>query len=145
MNASIFVLETGLSDASPQAVAQILASVTVVLAHAYRIVNAYVVLVYQNCCPVHPKPLADHSDPPVSRPLCKSSTVSSIPGSAIALRYIRTSHQNDAWRTLFEILLFAFAVRTVFSSRTRNDQTSTNFVKLTEKVRFFAYRATVIP
>ncbi|KAF2864170.1 serine palmitoyl CoA transferase subunit LcbA [Piedraia hortae CBS 480.64] len=34
-----------------------------------------------------------------------------IPGSAIVIRYIRSSHQNDPIRTLVELFLFVFAVR----------------------------------
>lgn len=79
-------------------------------------------------------PLPNHVAPFLSRhPACRA--LCSIPGSTILLRYIRNSHQNDPWRTVFELLLFAFAVRTVFSSRTRTDQASKNFVKLSEKVR----------
>lgn len=58
-----------------------------------------------------------------------------IPGSAVLVRYVKVSHQNDPWRTLLELALFAFAVRTVLSSRTRTDRSAKNFVQLTEKVR----------
>lgn len=34
-----------------------------------------------------------------------------IPGSAILIRYIKTSHQNDPVRTIIELFLFIFAVR----------------------------------
>ncbi|CED82979.1 serine palmitoyltransferase [Phaffia rhodozyma] len=57
----------------------------------------------------------------------------SIPGSAIIVRYVKNSHQNDPWRTLLELCLFAFAVRTVLSSRTRTDRSPKNFVELTDK------------
>lgn len=57
-----------------------------------------------------------------------------IPGSEILLRYIKSSHQNDPFRTLLEILLIFFVIRTWRQSRTRGDVgTGKNFVKLTQK------------
>ncbi|KAG0149890.1 hypothetical protein CROQUDRAFT_39250 [Cronartium quercuum f. sp. fusiforme G11] len=57
-----------------------------------------------------------------------------IPGSEIILRYIKSSHQNDPFRTLLELLLVFFVIRTWRQSRTRGDVgTGQNFVKLTEK------------
>ena len=41
-----------------------------------------------------------------------------IPGSAVVVRYIQSSHRNDPGRTLLELLLFIFALWTVFQSRT---------------------------
>ena len=40
-----------------------------------------------------------------------ASSFQKIPGSAIVIRYIKTSHQNDPVRTLIELFLFIFAVR----------------------------------
>ena len=40
-----------------------------------------------------------------------SSSFQKIPGSAIVIRYIKNSHQNDPIRTLVELFLFIFAVR----------------------------------
>ncbi|KAH9812078.1 pyridoxal phosphate-dependent transferase [Melampsora americana] len=57
-----------------------------------------------------------------------------LPGSEILLRYIKSSHQNDPFRTLLEILLIFFVIRTWRQSRTRGDVgTGKNFVKLTQK------------
>ena len=39
------------------------------------------------------------------------SSFQKIPGSAIVIRYIKTSHQNDPIRSLIELFLFIFAVR----------------------------------
>lgn len=58
-----------------------------------------------------------------------------IPGSPIVLRYIKSSYQNDPWRSLLEVLLVAFALRTVLKGRTRGDGQSKNFIKFSEKVR----------
>jgi serine palmitoyltransferase len=59
-----------------------------------------------------------------------------IPGSDILIRYVRSSHQNDPFRTLLELSLVFFIIRTWRQSRTRGDVGSgKSFVKLTEKVR----------
>jgi hypothetical protein len=57
-----------------------------------------------------------------------------IPGSVVLLRYIKSSHQNDPGRTLLEVILIIFAVRTLLQSRTRADRSGSNFVQLTEAV-----------
>ncbi|KAB5587923.1 Serine C-palmitoyltransferase [Ceratobasidium theobromae] len=57
----------------------------------------------------------------------------SVPGSAAVVRYVRASHQDDPFRTLLEIILIIFAIRTLLMNRTRSDQSGKNFVKLTEK------------
>lgn len=59
-----------------------------------------------------------------------------VPGSPIILRYIKSSYQNDPWRSLLEVLLVAFALRTLLKGRTRGDEEGKNFIKLTEKVCF---------
>lgn len=56
-----------------------------------------------------------------------------LPGSAILLRYIRSSYQNDPIRSVFEALLILFAIRYALSSR-YSTQKAKN-VKLTEEVR----------
>ncbi|MCO5589771.1 hypothetical protein L7F22_043740 [Adiantum nelumboides] len=56
-----------------------------------------------------------------------------LPGSAILLRYVRSSYQNDPIRSLLELILIIFALRTILQSRTRGNSSSSNFVKLTEK------------
>ncbi|KAF8501356.1 serine palmitoyltransferase [Gautieria morchelliformis] len=60
-------------------------------------------------------------------------TWNQIPGSAVITRYIRSSHRDDPGRTILEILLFLFAVRTLLQSRTRAEGSGKNFVKLSEK------------
>ena len=57
-----------------------------------------------------------------------------IPGSAVVIRYIQSSHRNDPGRTILELLLFIFALWTVFQSRRRAGLAAKNFVKLTEQV-----------
>ena len=57
-----------------------------------------------------------------------------IPGSPIIIRYIRSSYQNDPWRSLLEVLLVAFALRTVLKGRTRGDGQSKSFIKFSNKV-----------
>jgi hypothetical protein len=44
------------------------------------------------------------------------------------------SNQNDPYRSLLELFLVVFALRTIFSRRTRGEGQSRNFVELTEKV-----------
>lgn len=86
----------------------------------------------------------------------------SIPGSPILIRYIRSSYQvscprprlcsvgisvsnavrtacsqNDPYRSLLELFLVVFALRTLFSRRTRGEGQSRNWVELTEKVRIY--------
>ncbi|KAF8752227.1 Serine palmitoyltransferase [Rhizoctonia solani] len=57
----------------------------------------------------------------------------SIPGSAAVVRYVKASHQDDPFRTILELILVIFAIRTLLMNRTRSDQSGKNFVKLTEK------------
>ena len=57
-----------------------------------------------------------------------------IPGSAAVVRYIKASHQNDPFRTVLELILVVFAIRTLLMGRTRSDRAGKNFVKLGEKV-----------
>ncbi|KAF9001202.1 serine palmitoyltransferase [Cyathus striatus] len=56
-----------------------------------------------------------------------------VPGSAVILRYVRSSHQNDPGRTLLELILFAFAIRTLLQSRTRADRNGKNFIQFSDK------------
>jgi serine palmitoyltransferase len=54
-----------------------------------------------------------------------------VPGSAIVMRYIRSSYQNDPARTVLEAFLFLFAMRYFLASKySYNKQ---NYVKLTEE------------
>lgn len=56
-----------------------------------------------------------------------------IPGSAIVIRYIRSSYQNDPFRSAIELLLLLFAIRYLLApsySRTKNK----GYAELTEEV-----------
>jgi serine palmitoyltransferase len=63
-----------------------------------------------------------------------ASALTRIPGSPIVIRYIESSYQNDPYRSILEVLLLAFAVRTLLKGRTRGDASSKNWVKLREDV-----------
>ncbi|KAG6900904.1 hypothetical protein C0993_004341 [Termitomyces sp. T159_Od127] len=56
-----------------------------------------------------------------------------LPGSAVIQRYIRSSHQNDPGRTILEIILIIFAIRTLLQSRTRADRTGKHFIQFSDK------------
>lgn len=57
-----------------------------------------------------------------------------LPGSHVLARYVKSSHQNDPGRTVLELLLFLFLVRTVLQSRTRAGDAERQFIKFSEKV-----------
>lgn len=57
-----------------------------------------------------------------------------IPGSPILVRYVKSSYQDDPWRSALELLLFAYALRTVLMGRTRGEGEGGK-LKLSEKVR----------
>ncbi|WFD34988.1 serine C-palmitoyltransferase [Malassezia cuniculi] len=59
--------------------------------------------------------------------------INRIPGSAIVLRYIASSYQNDPIRSLLELVLFGYALYTILRSRTRDGNSDPNFVQLSEK------------
>lgn len=56
-----------------------------------------------------------------------------IPGSAILLRYIKSSYQNDPIRSVVELFLFLFAVRYLLSPSYSTQKQKQ--VKLSEHVR----------
>jgi hypothetical protein len=56
-----------------------------------------------------------------------------LPGSAILIRYIQSSYQNDPVRSAIELILVIFFVRYLLSPSYPTH--SGNFVKLTEDVR----------
>jgi hypothetical protein len=58
-----------------------------------------------------------------------------IPGSTVVARYVKDSHRDDPGRTLLEVLLFLFVVRTLMQSRTRTEQAGKHFIQFNEKVR----------
>lgn len=66
-----------------------------------------------------------------------------IPGSPIILRYIKSSYQNDPYRSLLEVLLLAYAIRTLLKGRTRGEG-GEGALKLSEKVRWSLLRGPTI-
>lgn len=62
-----------------------------------------------------------------------SENFKKIPGSAIIARYVASSYQNDPIRSLLELFLVLFALRTVLQSRTRGGASGKNFVNLSAK------------
>ncbi|KAI0342460.1 serine palmitoyltransferase [Trametopsis cervina] len=61
------------------------------------------------------------------------TTFYKLPGSAVVARYVRSSHQNDPGRTVLEVILVLFAIRTLLQSRTRADNSGKHFIKFDEK------------
>ncbi|KAI0316890.1 serine palmitoyltransferase [Amylostereum chailletii] len=61
------------------------------------------------------------------------ATFYKLPGSHVVARYVKSSHQNDPGRTVLEILLFFFLVRTVLQRRTRADSGGKHFIQFSEK------------
>ncbi|RKO85134.1 pyridoxal phosphate-dependent transferase [Blyttiomyces helicus] len=59
-----------------------------------------------------------------------SRAVSAVPGSSIAIKYIKASHQNDPYRTLLEAALVAFMVWYYVGTKHKPGSSD---VKLTEK------------
>lgn len=57
-----------------------------------------------------------------------------LPGSAVIQRYVKSSHQNDPGRTILELILLIFAIRTLLQSRTRADK---NYISFSDKVTSF--------
>ncbi|KAF8978039.1 serine palmitoyltransferase component [Haplosporangium bisporale] len=56
--------------------------------------------------------------------------VHALPGSAIAIDYIKNSYQNDRFRVVLELALADYAVKYMLSTKYRID---TNDIQLTEK------------
>ncbi|EAU83793.1 serine C-palmitoyltransferase [Coprinopsis cinerea okayama7 len=54
-----------------------------------------------------------------------------LPGSQVIQRYVRSSHQNDPGRTILELILVVFAIRTLLQSRTRANQK--HFIQFSDK------------
>lgn len=63
-----------------------------------------------------------------------------VPGSAILLRYIKSSYQNDPIRSAVELFLFLFAVHYLLAPKY---STKPNYLTLTEEVgtRFVPFMA----
>lgn len=58
--------------------------------------------------------------------------VQQLPGSAIVVRYVKSSYQHDPVRSAVELILFLFAVRYMLSPKSANKPV--NFVQLSEQV-----------
>lgn len=63
-----------------------------------------------------------------------ASLAAKIPGSAIAWRYLKASHKDDPIRTLLELGLVFFIIRTYAQSRTKGGASGKSFVTFTKKV-----------
>ncbi|KAI0089431.1 serine palmitoyltransferase [Irpex rosettiformis] len=61
------------------------------------------------------------------------TTFYKIPGSAVIARYVKSSHRNDPGRTVLEIILIIFAIRTLLQSRTRADNSGKHFIAFDER------------
>ncbi|KAJ7067807.1 serine palmitoyltransferase [Mycena amicta] len=61
------------------------------------------------------------------------TALNKIPGSAVVVRYVKSSHQNDPGRTVLELILVAFAIYTLLQSRTRAERNGKHFIKFTDK------------
>ncbi len=66
-----------------------------------------------------------------------SNTFQKVPGSAMLIRYIQSSYQNDPVRSAIELVLVVFFVRYLLApSYSTHKQ---NFVTLTEEVSLLHY------
>lgn len=61
-----------------------------------------------------------------------------VPGSAIFLRYVKSSYQNDPMRSAVELVLFLFFVRYLLAPKYSTQKRS--YVKLSDEVRFPTYK-----
>ena len=55
-----------------------------------------------------------------------------LPGSAVVVRYVKNSHQNDPIRSCIELFLLLFALRYLFAQSYSTK--ATGYVKLTDQV-----------
>lgn len=62
------------------------------------------------------------------------SYIERVPGSAIVIRYIRSSYQNDPVRSAIELFLFLFAVRYLLAP-SYSVQKQKGYVEFTDNVR----------
>jgi hypothetical protein len=58
--------------------------------------------------------------------------LSKVPGSAMLMRYIKSSHQNDPVRTAVELFLFIFFIRYLLAPKYSTQKKG--YVELTEEV-----------
>lgn len=56
-----------------------------------------------------------------------------VPGSAVLIRYVRSSYQNDPVRSAIELVLVIFFIRYLLSPSYSTSKV--NYVKLTDDVR----------
>lgn len=61
------------------------------------------------------------------------TTFYQIPGSSVIARYVKSSHRDDPGRTLLEVILIVFAIRTLLQSRTKAEASGKHFIEFTEK------------
>jgi len=61
-----------------------------------------------------------------------------VPGSAIFLRYVKSSYQNDPVRSAVELILFLFFVRYLLAPKYSTQKKS--YVKLSDEVRVPTYK-----
>ena len=61
-----------------------------------------------------------------------SQTFQQVPGSAVLIRYVRSSYQNDPVRSAIELILVIFFIRYLLSPSYSTSKQ--NFIKLTEDV-----------
>lgn len=59
-----------------------------------------------------------------------------VPGSAVLIRYVRSSYQNDPVRSAIELILVIFFIRYLLSPSYSTSKQ--NFIKLREDVSFCA-------
>jgi len=64
------------------------------------------------------------------------TTFDKLPGSAVIQRYVKSSHQNDPGRTILELILVVFAIRTLLQSRTRAVKSGEHFIQFSGNVCF---------
>lgn len=62
-----------------------------------------------------------------------STQFQKVPGSAIFLRYVKSSYQNDPVRSAVELFLFLFAVRYLLAPKYSTQKQ--NYVTLSDEVR----------
>lgn len=75
---------------------------------------------------------SDISDHVITLAHAASEQFHKIPGSAIFLRYVKSSYQNDPVRSAVELFLVLFAIRYLLAPKY---STKPNYVKLSEEVR----------
>lgn len=70
-----------------------------------------------------------------------ATTFHKVPGSAVLIRYVRSSYQNDPVRSALELILVVFFIRYLLAPSYSTSKQ--NFIKLTEDVSLSGTRAAV--